>query len=262
MKNKENENLSLENIVSTDVVENFQEKSKDLEKKLSTLYFSIPEIDGKFKIENSTEHNDGSNFYGVEFEGNNTFGKLHFISGEFDKRAIDGIDFYLIPVCEIQNISLRKTANKIELIEPGEVFLNNDNWVVNPDKKVKIRFFANTNEFLEEKTKNVFYAEAPNEEDGSFTIERTTDIIIPNKSVFEFTMIDASNATFKIINDPDIMKRAINLYYRLLKPVCENKSAHYNESYNQIIFKRDKGKVAKQGDKWALMDKMIIKEFQ
>lgn len=105
-----------------------------------TIYFTIPESDGKFKDTNSKSHNDGNSFYRIEFENNSNTGQLFYISGALDKRAIESIDFYLIPVCEIENITNRKNAFRIELIQPGTVYMKNDCWVIDPEKKVKIKF--------------------------------------------------------------------------------------------------------------------------
>jgi hypothetical protein len=105
----------------------------------STLYFSIPESEGKFKIINGKPTSDENKFYKIEFDENTSSGKLYFIPGDLDIRAINDIDSYLIPVCEIENISNRKNANKIEFSNPGKVTLMNDCWVIDPENKVKVK---------------------------------------------------------------------------------------------------------------------------
>jgi hypothetical protein len=103
------------------------------------LYFSIPESEGQFKIINGKQTSDENKFYKIEIAENNSSGKLHFMPGDLDIRAINDIDSYLIPVCEIENISNRKTANKIVFIKPGKVNLINDCWVIDPENKVKVK---------------------------------------------------------------------------------------------------------------------------
>jgi hypothetical protein len=106
----------------------------------------------------------------------------------------------------------------------------------------------------------VFYAQNPNEEDGSFYTKYITDYQVKDKSVFKFTQTSPDTAEFELINDPDIMQRAINLYYRILKPVLENKVG-YNQNAKDIVFSKNKGTVRREGDKWVLVDKMVIKEM-
>ena len=66
-------------------------------------------------------------------------GELYFLPGSDDKRAINRIDSYIKPVCEVENLKLDNDIfNSIILINPGEVSLVNEQWVVT--KKVKIEF--------------------------------------------------------------------------------------------------------------------------
>jgi len=114
--------------------------TENINKADQILYFSIPESDGRFKTKNSKPYNDGNCFYRIEPDKDHTTGNLYFISGSMDKRAIESIDFYLMPVCDIENISFRRNAFRIELITPGKVTLMNDSWMIIPDKRVKIKF--------------------------------------------------------------------------------------------------------------------------
>jgi hypothetical protein len=116
-----------------------------------------------------------------------------------------------------------------------------------------------------------FYMEAPREietkneyekyPNSYFDMRGETSIQIPNQSVFEFIETGPDTAEFKLINDPTIIKRAINLYYRILKPICENKSGKYTEDAKEISFIQDTGIVKKEGDKWVVVEPLIIKEF-
>jgi hypothetical protein len=103
------------------------------------LYFSIPEADGSFKIVNGKTVKELDCFYKIEIDKNNQKGKLFFISSEFDSRALDNIDYYLNPVCEIENISDRTHAKKINVVDFGTVVLNGDTWKIESNKKLKIR---------------------------------------------------------------------------------------------------------------------------
>ena len=105
-----------------------------------------------------------------------------------------------------------------------------------------------------------FYAQSPSEEDGSFNT--TTDDLITDVSVFKFTQTGPDTAEFELIDNPDVIQRAITLYYRLLKPVTENKAGYdQNATPTDLIFEKDKGTVRKEGDKWILVDKLIIKKM-
>ena len=103
------------------------------------LYFSIPEADGSFKIVNGKTVKELDCFYKIEINKNNQKGKLFFISSEFDSRALDNIDYYLNPVCEIENISDRTHAKKINVVDFGTVVLYGDTWKIESNKKLKIR---------------------------------------------------------------------------------------------------------------------------
>jgi len=107
--------------------------------KFKTVFFSLPDDGGRFKVENGKKHNDGNNFYKIEHEENNSYGILHFISSDLDQRAIERIQGYLLPVCEIVNFSDRIKASKIKVLTSGKVIIKNDHWVVDPNNKIKIK---------------------------------------------------------------------------------------------------------------------------
>lgn len=112
------------------------QNSEGNKKDILTKYFSIPDQNGCFDV---NYESDGNKFYKIEYKEHSHSGQLFYISGELDERAIVGIEHYLSPVCEIKNFSDRVKANKIKLIEPGEVYLSNNKWAINPNKKVKIK---------------------------------------------------------------------------------------------------------------------------
>jgi hypothetical protein len=145
----EKENLRLRNLTNnSDVLQksyssdhNRNDGKKHLKVNLrsgrSTLFFTIPEADGSFYAEKGEPDPDGRKFYRIISAANDETGELHFISGQYDQKAIENIDYYLIPVCEVENISLRNNASKIIQKEAGRVVKISDKWVT--DKKIKVK---------------------------------------------------------------------------------------------------------------------------
>jgi len=105
----------------------------------SESFFSIPENDGRFIIDKGEQTNDGSKYYKIVYRTNSGEGDLFYISGQQDKRAINRLDSYLKPVCDIDNITNYESASKIELLEKGRVIKNADSWVIDTNHKVKIK---------------------------------------------------------------------------------------------------------------------------
>ena len=103
------------------------------------IYFTIPEKDGTFKTTNGKNIGGDDSFYKIVIGNDKQKGKISFISGALDLRALDNIDYYLNPVCEIENIVDRMQAKKIKMINPGIVQLSGDTWKIDVNNKVKIR---------------------------------------------------------------------------------------------------------------------------
>jgi len=78
-------------------------------------------------------------YYKIEPDKSGQYGRLYFISGNYDMRALDNIDYYLNPVCEIQNIINRTNARKIVMTATGVVVRRGDHWKVEESNKVKIK---------------------------------------------------------------------------------------------------------------------------
>jgi hypothetical protein len=102
-------------------------------------YFSIPENDGRFIIDKGEQTNDGSKYYKIVCRINSDEGDLLYISGTQDKRAINRLDSYLKPVCDIDNIINAEIASKIEVLKNGKVIRISDSWVIDTNHKVKIK---------------------------------------------------------------------------------------------------------------------------
>ncbi len=110
-------------------------------KRITKLYFSMPESDGSFQLSNGESSNDGKKYFRIEFEDSSTKGELYYLSGDRDQRAINRLESYLKPVCEIENITNSSSATKIEVIQAGKVSLMNDSWVIDPENKIKIKLY-------------------------------------------------------------------------------------------------------------------------
>jgi len=140
-----NENIELGEIIERYKGKNIEPKSIQAAKTnedvsiSNAIYFTIPESDGSFRIANGKNIKEMDCFYKIEVDKNNQKGKLFFISSDFDSRALDNIDYYLNPVCEIENISDRTQAKKIHVVNYGIVVLTGENWKIDTNNKLKIR---------------------------------------------------------------------------------------------------------------------------
>jgi len=109
--------------------------------KMMKLFFNMPKSDGSFQMSNGEPLNDGKKYFKIEFEDSSNCGELFYLPSERDQKAINRLESFLKPVCDIENISNDTTATKIELIQSGKVSLINSGWIINPDKKIKIRLY-------------------------------------------------------------------------------------------------------------------------
>jgi hypothetical protein len=103
------------------------------------LFFSMPESDGRFIVDNGESSNDGRKYFRIDYAEGTEIGELYYISGERDKRAINRLESYLKPVCDIENIENADSATNIEFIKSGKVVLINDSWLIDSDNKAKIK---------------------------------------------------------------------------------------------------------------------------
>ncbi len=105
----------------------------------SELFFTIPESDGSFRIINAKSAKGIDSFYRIIPDKGNQTGVLHFLSGDYDLRALENIDYYLNPVCEIENLSGRRYAKRIVMTGPGRVLKRNDSWQIGENGKIKVK---------------------------------------------------------------------------------------------------------------------------
>jgi len=126
-------------VSARDYIDRQPEKSYGTADNKMEIFFTIPEGDGSFKTVNAKHNQDIDCFYRIIPDKGGQKGKLYFISGDYDLRALDNIDYYLNPVCEIQNITDRTFARKILMTDPGSVIKRGDIWKIEENNKVKIK---------------------------------------------------------------------------------------------------------------------------
>lgn len=151
---RENSDLNKEKRKSEENVQFVSDKNKDsliertidqneklivINKESIELFFTIPDRDGSFKTLNARYNKEKDCFYKISVDSSGQSGKLHFISGEYDMRALENIDYYMNPACEIQNITDRFYARRIEMINPGTVIKMGDIWRIEKNNKVKVK---------------------------------------------------------------------------------------------------------------------------
>jgi hypothetical protein len=114
-------------------------RTEPLQPLRTEIFFTIPESDGTFRSVNAKSVQEIDCYYKIEPDKNGQSGRLYFIPGNYDMRALDNIDYYLNPVCEIQNIINRTNARKIVMTASGVVVRRGDHWKVEESNKVKIK---------------------------------------------------------------------------------------------------------------------------
>ena len=139
----ENKELGKQIDEQNDTTQSFETYSDTVDeppKSPTEIYFGMPNPDGSFPISNGEFSYNEKKFFKIEYDEWSTRGKLSFLSGERDQRAINRLGSYLNPVCDIENISQRETSKNIKVIKDGTVSLiNNDRWVIDTNNKIKIR---------------------------------------------------------------------------------------------------------------------------
>lgn len=106
------------------------------EKKLNVLYFSAPEQDGSFLLDNSSSTATSRSYYKIEFFDDENIGKLIYRSGNLDKSALSQMDFILSPVCDIENSSMTNPSI-VNVESHGSVIKEDNFWIIS--KKIKIK---------------------------------------------------------------------------------------------------------------------------
>jgi hypothetical protein len=105
---------------------------------MTLLYFGIPDHQGNFPAGQGASVYDNRKIYMIVTRPGTDRGELHYISGELDMKAINNIDYYLVPVCEISDISVRNNATRVIQEAKGAVLLASGKWICTSRVKVKL----------------------------------------------------------------------------------------------------------------------------
>jgi hypothetical protein len=108
----------------------------DVKNNTEIRYFSIPSKNGTFPEEKASQEENENTWYKLEYQKKSVQGKLYYIAGKSDKRALNQIDLFLKPACDLENPGLTN-PQKIQVLKPGKVELKDGNWVVG--EKIKLR---------------------------------------------------------------------------------------------------------------------------
>ncbi|MCD4675420.1 MAG: hypothetical protein K8S18_05415 [Desulfobacula sp.] len=138
-KTTQSQNDTLKPEIKPETENTHEWEIKQPEKVTLKLFFSMPESDDRFIVNNGESSNDGRKYYRIEYIEGSEMGELFYITGDRDKRAINRLESYLKPACDIENIINADSATNIEFIKPGKVILINDSWVIDSDNKAKIK---------------------------------------------------------------------------------------------------------------------------
>ena len=102
------------------------------------LYFGIPDSQGNFPADRAEERYDNRKLFRIVHSAGSDRGELHYLSGELDMKAINNIDYYLLPVCDILNMGGRNSATRVLQEQKGEVLLASGKWSVTTRVKIKL----------------------------------------------------------------------------------------------------------------------------
>jgi hypothetical protein len=108
----------------------------EVKNKTEVRFFSIPSKNGTFPEEKASQEENENTWYKIEYQKKSAQGKLYYIAGKSDKRALNQIDLFLKPACDLENPGLAN-PQKIQVLKPGKVELKDGNWVVG--EKIKLR---------------------------------------------------------------------------------------------------------------------------
>ena len=109
--------------------------------KLETIYFTVPESDGTFNLKYSYKEKNQRCYYKIKYKKGEKEGEIEYISqNDFDADAINLYEDYLKPVCIIENLEKRMSANFVKMLQPGKVFLSDNKWHIQPNHKIEVEF--------------------------------------------------------------------------------------------------------------------------
>jgi len=115
---------------------------------------------------------------------------------------------------------------------------------------------SSSNVPVREEPKEILFLSNPNS-NGSFNDSSALKAYREGASIYEFTLLNSTEATFKIHKSESSMKMALQFPEDSLLPVCESEN-EYDARYNKVET-INLGKVALEGSKWILKAKAIIR---
>lgn len=131
-KGQLNDNVNIEK--TEDIVAVSQNSQ---EKKVSILYFTIPEENGSFLEDAASITATAKSYYKIEFIDGDSTAKLFYRSGNLDPSALSKMDDVLSPVCEIENASMTNPS-RISIESQGTVIKDDDKWIILEKIKIKL----------------------------------------------------------------------------------------------------------------------------
>lgn len=103
----------------------------------NTIYLPSPFEDNRFSIEDVSTEQTTSSLYQIILDASNTTGKLFIIENADFTRALNSPDHYLEKACIYEN-AFNPHANGVQIVEPGKVKLENQDWLIL--QKIKVKF--------------------------------------------------------------------------------------------------------------------------
>lgn len=101
------------------------------------IYLPSPFEENRFSVEDSSNERTSSSLYQIILNPSQSSGKLFIIESADFTRALNSPDHYLKKACIYENMFSPK-AKGIEVVQPGMVKLENQDWLIT--EKVKIKF--------------------------------------------------------------------------------------------------------------------------
>ncbi|GAA3777968.1 hypothetical protein GCM10022271_07760 [Corallibacter vietnamensis] len=132
------ENQPIQSPIKTQLIEDEKPQTVDFEiPKPIAIYLPSPFENNRFSIEDVSNEQMPTSLYQIILDASNTTGKLLIIENADFTRALNSPDHYLEKACIYEN-AFSPNANGINIVEPGKVKLENQDWLIT--QKIKIKF--------------------------------------------------------------------------------------------------------------------------
>ena len=140
----QDEKLPMDEVIISDVKPIEDEKSETIvlniaqvNNPIKTIYLPSPFQDRRFAAEDASENEKLSSLYIAKIDSRTNKGSIRLIETANLSIAINSPNLYLETVCDYDN-QYNAVAKGIKVTNPGEVFLEGEDWVVK--KKIRIKF--------------------------------------------------------------------------------------------------------------------------